>query len=406
MEAYPGTYSYREELQGLYYAMHRILRRFPNCKKVTCHCDCESGIKKILLPLDAPGKLMDAEMDAVLAIKKLVGYAGPAREIEFKHIRGHPEKWKARKDFTPLELMNSDCDKYANQCIELGQIPDPFQPLDGSRCMLRIGKTWISTRVDHALQIGFVEAELREYVAKCLEIELSIVDEIDKEVIAAARAAHKWAEIARISKLMFGWLPAGHNCRHHGAESDQCPCCGDPDETFEHLLECQEVGLVALRQECLRDVAATAAKKNIPSQVYSVMLGIVKRIVDGREPTIPSESAPVLLRAWESQKRIGFSSFIRGWVSKEWARAMKAYESGDPQGQTAQMLTIIWDGLCEPVCTYRNNKLYHVENNTMTAMLRTLGDRLQWFQDNKEVVLAPRHHMLAEYRMEDVQQWD
>jgi hypothetical protein len=39
-------------------------------------------------------------------------------------------------------------------------------------------------------------------------------------------------------------------------------------------------------------------------------------------------------------------------------------------------------------------------------MLRTLGDRLQWFQDNKEVVLAQRHYMLAEYRMEDVQRWD
>jgi hypothetical protein len=178
---------------------------------------------------------------------------------------------------------------------------------------------WVSTRVDRALQIGFVEAELREYVAKCLEIELATVDEIDQEVIAAAHAAHKWAKTARISKLMFGWLPVGHNWRHHGAESDQCPCCGDPDETFEHLMECQEVGLVALRRECLQDMAASAAEKNIPSQVYSVMLGIVKRLVDGREPTIPAESAPALLRAWESQKRIGFSSLVRGWISKEWA---------------------------------------------------------------------------------------
>jgi hypothetical protein len=72
MEAYPGTYSYCEELRGLYQAMKRTLTRFPNCKKVTCHCDCESGIKKIQLPLEAPGKLMDPEMDVVLAIKKLV----------------------------------------------------------------------------------------------------------------------------------------------------------------------------------------------------------------------------------------------------------------------------------------------------------------------------------------------
>jgi hypothetical protein len=74
---------------------------------------------------------------------------------------------------------------------------------------------------------------------------------------------------------------------------------------------------------------------------------------------------------------------------------MKAYESSDPQGQAAQMLTLLWDGFCEPVWTYRNNKLYHAENNTMATMMRTLGDRLQWFQDNKEIVLAPRHYICS-----------
>jgi hypothetical protein len=39
-------------------------------------------------------------------------------------------------------------------------------------------------------------------------------------------------------------------------------------------------------------------------------------------------------------------------------------------------------------------------------MMRTLGERLQWFQDNKTIVLAPRHYMLAEFRIEDVQRWD
>jgi hypothetical protein len=42
----------------------------------------------------------------------------------------------------------------------------------------------------------------------------------------------------------------------------------------------------------------------------------------------------------------------------------------------------------------------------MWPMLRSLGERLQWFQDNKTIVLAPRHYMLAEYRMEDLHRWD
>jgi hypothetical protein len=108
------------------------------------------------------------------------------------------------------------------------------------------------------------------------------------------------------------------------------------------------------------------------------------------------------LRAWESQKRIGFWNLVKGWVSKDWTRAMKAYESKDWQGHVVQIITLIWDGFCKPTWVYRNTKQLHwAENSAMSTMLRSLGERLQWFQDNKTIVLAPRHYMLAEYRMEN-----
>jgi hypothetical protein len=348
---------------------------------------------------------MAPEMDAVLAIKKLVQDAGPGMEITFKHIKGHPEKRKKREDFTVLERMNAECDEYADRSA-MGQPPIPFRPLAGSRCMLRIGKHWISTRVDHALQIGYVEEPLKRYISERMEMPEIAVQEIDQEVIAAARSTHKWARTARISKLMYDYLPVGHNWRQHGAESDQCPCCGEANETFDHLVYCNEEGLYATRLECLGDMATVASQKRIPESVSVVIFGIIRRLTEGREPTIPLESSPALLRAWESQKRIGFRNMVKGWVSKEWSRAMKAYESKDPKGHVAQILTLIWDGFCEPIWDYRNKKLHRVENSAMSNMLRSLGERLQWFQDNKTVVLAPRHYMLAEYRMEDVNRWD
>jgi hypothetical protein len=142
MEAYLGTYSYREELRGLFYGLKTTLNRFPfpNCKVLTCHCDCELGIKKVQLPIEYPGQLMAPEMDAVPAIKKLVEDAGTGREITFKHIKGHPEKRKKREDFTALEQMYADCDEYADQSA-MEQPPASFCPLEGSWCM----KQWIST---------------------------------------------------------------------------------------------------------------------------------------------------------------------------------------------------------------------------------------------------------------------
>jgi hypothetical protein len=82
---------------------------------------------------------------------------------------------------------------------------------------------------------------------------------------------------------------------------------------------------------------------------------------------------------------------------------MKAYESKDPKGHVVQIITLIWDGFCKPVWEYRNKKLHQAENSSMSIKLRTPGERLQWFRDNKMIVLAPRHYMLAKYRMKDGQ---
>jgi hypothetical protein len=76
---------------------------------------------------------------------------------------------------------------------------------------------------------------------------------------------------------------------------------------------------------------------------------------------------------------------------------MKTYNSNDPKGHVVQIITLIWDSFCELVWEYWNNRQHRAENSAMSAMLKTLGDGLQWFQDNKMIVLAPRKYILAEY---------
>jgi hypothetical protein len=66
------------------------------------------------------------------------------------------------------------------------------------------------------------------------------------------------------------------------------------------------------------------------------------------------------------------------------------------------MLTLIWDGWCEPIWDHQNSRLHRENNPAMEQSLRKLEDRLRWFKDNKAEVLAPRHHFLAEFRTADV----
>jgi hypothetical protein len=94
---------------------------------------------------------------------------------------------------------------------------------------------------------------------------------------------------------------------------------------------------------------------------------------------------------------------VRIGVSRLQCRNDRAHGSKDPDGHVIMIPSLLWDGFFEPVWEYRNNWLHRMENSAMSSMMRTLGDRLQWFQDNKTIVLAPRHYMLAEFRIEDVQ---
>jgi hypothetical protein len=215
----------------------------------------------------------------------------------------------------------------------------------------------------------------------------------------------KWSQRGRGAKMLFGWLPVGHNWKHHGAESDLCPCCGEPDETFIHLLQCKDPEITLLRAECLKDITKAAASLRVPSAVYSIMILILRRVHEDEEPEEPQMSL-ALQRAWQSQKRVGFTNMAIGWLSKEWTKAMRAHGASDPEGSVAQMLTLIWDAWCEPIWDHRNSRLHKDENPAMDESLRKLENRLRWYRDNKTEVLASRHHFLAEFRIADVIKWD
>jgi hypothetical protein len=104
--------------------------------------------------------------------------------------------------------------------------------------MLQIAGKWVTGRVDKALQLIPGERTQEEYPSQRLKIPPAAVTDIDREAIAAARSNHSWLRLAQTTKLMTYWLPVGHNWRKHGADNNTCPCCGEPDETFHHLLIC------------------------------------------------------------------------------------------------------------------------------------------------------------------------
>ena len=122
---------------------------------------------------------------------------------------------------------------------------------------------------------------------------------------------------------------------------------------------------------------------------------------------LPEDSVIVptsLEKLYQEQCLIGIHNFAIGWFTKEWATTMDYYGSKDPSASVAQLLIIIWDGLCEPTWELRNIILHHTPNPTALQEMKNLREKLRWYQQHKHLVLAPRHFSLTSYTQANIQE--
>jgi len=224
-----------------------------------------------------PGQFLSADMDIVLAIQKLITDSEVI--LSLNHIQGHPEERKRKDDFTKIELANWECDRDAEEYSILPVSPQQYAPLPGARCVIRIGGEWLSHRPDWSIQTANVLPDLEAYISERLKIPPGIVQTIDTECIGTVRATQEWSKFVRSSKLLFSWLPVGHNWHHYSdMDSNRCPCCGDQDETFFHVLQCADRRMVELKKELLDDIWRAAQDIKLHSLVSETMLNILRSV--------------------------------------------------------------------------------------------------------------------------------
>ena len=270
--------------------------------------------------------------------------------------------------------------------------------------MLRISGTWVSARVDKTMQMVTATIAQEKYLVTRLRVAESVIPDIDNEVIAAARSNHKWPRLARTSKMMNSWLPVGHNWRHYGADNNKCPCCGQPDETFHHLLQCTNERMQKVCQDSIRHIERTGATLKLPASIMWLAIRIIKQECNMEDLHPPTE--PMLLQIWEDQSKIGLSNFVLGWISRSWRKGLSHFGSVDPTGQAAQLLTIIWDGLCEPIWTCRNDIRNNNPNPRDLLEMSNLRSKLEWYRKFKNEVLPQHLRFLTDYSQDDIKRWD
>ena len=70
----------------------------------------------------------------------------------------------------------------------------------------------------------------------------------------------------KMSKLMFDWVNSGHQ-KAKMAQENVCPCCGEEEETLEHIFQCKDKQVRKVWDENLAVVAKTLKGIKLPDQV-------------------------------------------------------------------------------------------------------------------------------------------
>jgi len=142
----------------------------------------------------------------------------------------------------PLSVLsNIECDRLATETSKIAlqgdhrtDLPPTLAPpYPGTRAMLRIGTTWITSNYKHHILSARWTTPIKKYCREKYGWPQNVVDDIAWQSIRAARNKCSPTQVTQTSKIMHDWLPVMH-MQAHTTGTAQCPSCLHDDETLDH----------------------------------------------------------------------------------------------------------------------------------------------------------------------------
>jgi len=288
--------------------------------------------------------------------------------------------------------VNIECDRIASETTATilagGSPPDKTilqMPYPGSKVMLRIGKTWITSKKE--IYRARRTKQMKSYCMEKYGWTSEVYDSVNWHSIKTVRAKLQRSGKMQTCKIMHGWLPVMH-MRQYIEGNSQCPGCNCKDETMAHLFRCKNREARRTREECLEKLLKVGKKKRIPQHIMEAICHVIKAETEGNSPIIRRTFPPQVVTAIKQQVRIGTSLMLRGFLATGWMTAMRDAGVKKPERQMNKLQQMIWETWCKPIWSTRNRILHGPDSKYFVAYDKGLSERIVWYQDHKHEVLS------------------
>jgi len=265
--------------------------------------------------------------------------------------------------------------------------PAILPPYPGSKAMLRIGPTWITSKIKtHILHARWSQP----IIAYCMEKygwSSTVVDTISWQSVLSARNKCTDTQLMQTTKIMHGWLPVMHMLAHMSGNA-QCPSCPHPDETLDHLFHCPHPLLQCKRELILEQLRKKGLKLQVPYAIVSAWCCILRSYFD--DTPLPDFGTTEIRLAVSSQQEIGLQFFPRGFLSNGWITAMEAHGCENSHHKLASLTFFLWIEVTDALWRVRNGIVHKSQNLNDMAQEVDADDRLRWYLQHYRTVLS-RH---------------
>ena len=428
--------SYRSELEGIYRSLKHVQYLGMSPREIQHWCDNESAVDDSNRPLSTPSAMGKPDADLLLAIHHIREVMATNATIICRHIYGHQDTRDRgvplvfRTD-TSLEIgdlgapirdgndddrrqrwrrslpvvTNIEADRIASETTSLarGDINQSLPivmtlPYTGSRALLRVHDTWVTSHMDRMICNAHWESTLVAYCKTKYLWTDDVFATIDWLVIGAARKKCTKTQLMQTSKIIHDWLPVMH-MQGHMTGNRQCPACAHPDETLDHLLQCPHPSLVRIRKDTLATAMKKGQKLGIHRNVLTALCHLLREYFTGEtyEPTNDT-----IQKAVTEQRAIGIQYLPRGILTMQWRYALDSLNCDNSDRKIASFLFIIWTEIVDTIWRARNDIVHHSNNLNRQADASRIDRCLRWYGNHYRDVLARQDFKLVDYGIDDL----
>ena len=441
LEQTPSLTSYRSELEGIYRGLKQLLDSGIRPEQLHQWCDNKAAVDRSNSGLTYPGAMLNADADVILAIGHVRKQLSGRTNIICRHIYGHQDSRPTREAETiepevresdtseteddedehpstrshnngmranqPISVkLNIECDRIATETVKAAiSNTDPVSPLvlnlpyTGSRALLNIDLTWITSRQRRFICKGRWGQALMEYCLRRYAWDYHIFESVHWDAIRTVRQNCTSTQQRQTSKIMHGWLPINH-MQGHATGITQCPCCPSPDETMDHLFRCPHRALMQKKDDLITSVRSKGISSGIPRVIMEAICRLLYDFVHGRHPQIPDHTS--IAAAVRSQMAIGIRLLPRGFISIKWLHAMEEFGVERPAQKFSKLLRLIWFEFTDTLWRNRNEIVHSANNRARQQEQETWAARLRWYLEHSHVI-SPLDQFVLNYTEEGIQ---